>query len=218
MEKKGKELPVRTWVEIDKKSIAHNYRVFRKLLKKSTRMMGIVKSNAYGHNLMEYAAELEKLGIDALGVDSLVEGISVRKRNVKIPVLVLGYTLPELFDTAREYDIAVTISSFESLEEAIKKGKNKKPLRVHLNFSNLRKIKSKTAQNYSCPLAHPLYSLLCGDSNSIRPGTWGTDLEQLGLSPLICPFSKRVLLVFALKYGPRLKVLHLKPITPISFC
>ncbi len=134
MEKKGKELPVRTWVEIDKKSIAHNYRVFRKLLKKSTRMMGIVKSNAYGHNLMEYAAELEKLGIDALGVDSLVEGISVRKRNVKIPILVLGYTLPELFDTAREYDIAVTISSFESLEEAIKKGKNKKPLRVHLKI------------------------------------------------------------------------------------
>lgn len=134
MEKKGKELPVRTWVEIDKKSIAHNYRVFRKLIKKSTRMMGIVKSNAYGHNLMEYAAELEKLGIDALGVDSLVEALSVRKRNVKIPILVLGYTLPELFDTARESDIAVTISTFESLELAMKKVKSKKSLRVHLKI------------------------------------------------------------------------------------
>lgn len=96
--------------------------------------MGVVKSNAYGHNLMEYAAELERLGIDALGVDSLVEGLAIRKRNVKIPILVLGYTLPELYDEARAHNIAVTISTFESLTIAMSGGKIKKPLAVHLKI------------------------------------------------------------------------------------
>lgn len=134
MKTNAKEIPARTWIEIDKKAILHNYRVFRKLLSKKTRLMGVVKSNAYGHNLMEYARELEKLGIDALGVDSLVEGLSVRKQDVKIPILVLGYTIPELFDTARKHNIAVTISSFESLATALNKGKINKPLRVHLKI------------------------------------------------------------------------------------
>lgn len=132
--KKKDELPMRTWVEINKIAIAHNYRVFRRLLKKGTSLMGVVKSNAYGHDLMEYAAELEKLGIDELGVDSIIEGIALRKHNVKIPILVLGYTLPELFNEARTYGIAVTISSFESLAIAQSEEKNKKPLAVHLKI------------------------------------------------------------------------------------
>ena len=134
MSKKKEELPLRTWVEIDKKAIAYNYRVFRKLITKKTRLMGVIKSNAYGHNLMEYAAELERLGIDALGVDSLVEGLSVRKRSVRVPILVLGYTIPELFDEARKNNISVTISTFESLALAMKGGKAKKPLSVHLKM------------------------------------------------------------------------------------
>ncbi len=134
MKKAEKLLPARTWVEIDTKAIAHNYRIFRKLLSTKTRMMGVVKSNAYGHNLVEYAKELEKLGIDVLGVDSLVEGLSVRKQQTKIPILVLGHTLPELFDVARSAGIAVTISTFESLAYAQEKGKSKKPLHVHLKI------------------------------------------------------------------------------------
>lgn len=134
MKKNEKEIPARTWIEIDRKAILHNYRVFRRLLPKKTRLMGVIKSNAYGHNLMEYARELEQLGIDMLGVDSLVEGFSVRKQDVKIPILVLGYTIPLLFDRAREHDIAVTISTFESLLAAMKGGKVKKPLRIHLKI------------------------------------------------------------------------------------
>lgn len=134
MKKSEKEVPVRTWVEIDTKAIAHNYRIFRKLLTKKTRLMGIVKSNAYGHNITEYAKELERLGVDALGVDSLVEALALRKQGIKSPILVLGYTIPELFDSARAQDIAVTISTFESLAIALKSTNTKKPLRVHLKI------------------------------------------------------------------------------------
>ncbi len=132
--KRKEDHPVRTWVEIDKKAIAHNYRVFRKLIGKRTMLMGVVKSNAYGHNLMEFAKELESRGADWLGVDSLVEGLSVRERGVETPILVLGYTIPALFEMARAKDISVTISSFESLEVALALPRGKRPLRVHLKL------------------------------------------------------------------------------------
>jgi alanine racemase len=96
--------------------------------------MGVIKSNAYGHNLMEFSAELERLGIDRLGVDSLVEGLSVRRRDVRIPILVLGYTLPDLYDEARKERIAITISSFAQLKNAMKKGRVARPLSVHIKI------------------------------------------------------------------------------------
>lgn len=126
------EHQLRTWVEIDRKAIAHNYKVFRKLISKKTKLLGVIKSNAYGHNLLEFSAELERLGIDWLGVDSIVEGLTVRKQDVKIPILVLGYTLPIHFDEARAKDITITISSFAQLERVMKANKPKNPLRIHI--------------------------------------------------------------------------------------
>lgn len=106
---------LRTWVEIDTKAIKANYRAFRKIIPKKVLMMGVVKSNAYGHNITEFALELEKLGIDMLAVDSLVEALSLRKCGIKTPVLVLGYTLPEMFTKALHKNIHLTISSMEGL-------------------------------------------------------------------------------------------------------
>jgi alanine racemase len=123
---------LRTWIDIDKASIGHNYRAFRKLIGKRTKLLGVVKSNAYGHDLIEFSKELARLGVDCLGVDSLVEGTALRKAGVKTPILVLGHTLPVLFGEARKKNIAVTISNFDTLRESLRLPKNKEPLRVHV--------------------------------------------------------------------------------------
>src|SRR5438105_924954 len=121
---------LRTWIEIDKQAIAHNYRIFRKLLQKETRFMAVVKSNAYGHNLLEFGYEMEKLGVDWLGVDSITEALALRREKVKCPILVLGFTLPTLLSSAREKDISVTISSFPQLREVLKLKPSKKLLKI----------------------------------------------------------------------------------------
>lgn len=123
---------LRTWVEINKKAIAHNYRVFRKLIGKKTKFLAVVKSNAYGHNIAEFAPEMEKLGADWIGVDSLVEGLTARKAGVTLPILVLGYTLPSLYEEARRKGVSVTISNFHQLDEALKLPKGNKPLKIHI--------------------------------------------------------------------------------------
>lgn len=111
---------LRTWIEIDTKAIRSNYFLFKKIIPKNVRMMGVVKSNAYGHNLTEFALELEKLGVDMLAVDSLVEGLALRKSGVKIPILVLGYTLTEMFPKALKKNISLTISSMDGLRSFLK--------------------------------------------------------------------------------------------------
>lgn len=79
-------------------------------------MLGVVKSNAYGHELFGFAQELSELGIDWLGVDSITEAIALRKQGIKKPILVLGYTLPSNFILAYNHGIVLTLSSFESLK------------------------------------------------------------------------------------------------------
>ncbi|MGB8816272.1 MAG: alanine racemase [Minisyncoccia bacterium] len=127
-ERKG----LRTWIEIDKKAIKHNYEIFRSLISPKCKMMSVVKSNAYGHNLTEFSKELEKLGVEYLGVDSVVEALALRKEGIKIPILVLGYTLPEMLEIASEKDISITVSNFVMLSEIKKLNLNKRKIKIHI--------------------------------------------------------------------------------------
>jgi alanine racemase len=129
---------LRTWIEIDKKAIKHNYNIFRNFIGEDCKMLSVVKSNAYGHNLVEFAHEQEKLGTDFLGVDSVREAIALRKDGIKIPILVLGYTLPEMISEASKKNISVTVSNFESLSALIQ---TSDPSQMKSQFDGARKIK-----------------------------------------------------------------------------
>jgi alanine racemase len=129
--KKELRLGLRTWLEINNKSIAHNYKAFRATVSPKTKMLGVVKSNAYGHNIFEFSEELEKLGIDYLAVDSVVEGIALRREGIKIPILILGYTLPEMLEKAVNNDLDITISNFDYFKQ-IKKLKPSGPIKAHI--------------------------------------------------------------------------------------
>lgn len=122
---------LRTWIEIDRKAIKHNFLAFKKLIPKSCKILSVVKSNAYGHGLVDFSHEMEKIGTDFIGVDSIVEGFTLRREGIKKPILVLGYTLPEMLDEAVENNISVAVSSFETLAE-IKKLKSKASLKIHI--------------------------------------------------------------------------------------
>lgn len=111
---------VRTWVDIDTRALRANYRLLRGTIAPGVKMMGVVKSNAYGHNLTEFALELEKCGIDALAVDSIIEALSLRRVGAMKTILVLGYTLPLMMESAVGKNIHLTISSIPSLRALLK--------------------------------------------------------------------------------------------------
>lgn len=119
----------RTWIEISRAAIKHNYQTFRGLIEPKTKLMAVVKSNAYGHELIGFAKATAALGVDFLGVDSITEAKSLREAGIKKPILVLGYTLPIHFGLAEKNKISLTISSAQGLSALINSGKK---VSIHL--------------------------------------------------------------------------------------
>ncbi len=110
-----KSLTLRTWIEIDKKAFCHNIEQFLKLIPSKTRLMAVIKSNAYGHGLSLVGAMLKKYPRAWIGVDSITEGLRIRRDDLTHSMLVLGYTLPSKIEDARAKSIAITVSQFETL-------------------------------------------------------------------------------------------------------
>ena len=75
-------------LELRLPSCKANYRYFRSLLEPETRMLVLVKANAYGHGAVEFASMMQGEGADYLAVALPVEGTdtsssSTRKRLLK---------------------------------------------------------------------------------------------------------------------------------------
>lgn len=111
------KLGIRTWVEVDKNALRQNYNSIRKIVSPNCKLMTVVKSNAYGHGLVDYSKTMDSFGVDWFGVDSIVEGLKLRQEGIKKPILVLGYTLPERFKDAIENNISITISNADQVKE-----------------------------------------------------------------------------------------------------
>lgn len=99
----------RTWVEIDLDSIAHNYRLVRKLTGDKVKIMAVVKANAYGHGSEMAAPMLESCGVDWFGVSNLMEAVVLRQSGVEKPILIMGYTPVERARQLFEFNITQTL-------------------------------------------------------------------------------------------------------------
>jgi alanine racemase len=122
------------WVEIDKSDFLFNLKKIKEYLKKDTKVLAVIKSNAYGHGGIELAKEAVKAGIYGIGVSSIEEGISFRKAGIKAKILVFGSGYPlEYLSVAAFWDLIPTISSLQGLHalSALAQKYNKK-LEFHL--------------------------------------------------------------------------------------
>ena len=86
----------RAWIEVDFDAIAHNLDEVQKLVG-NTKIMGIVKANAYGHGAVPCARAMEAWGVDFFGVSSVDEALELREAGIESDILILGYTPPEHF-------------------------------------------------------------------------------------------------------------------------
>ncbi|MBI2033900.1 MAG: alanine racemase [Candidatus Liptonbacteria bacterium] len=120
----------KTWIEIDQNAIRRNCDTFRKIIGPKAKLWSVVKSNAYGHGLSIFAKAAEE-GVDGFCVDSVIEGLRLRKEKIKKPILVLGPTFPARLAEGTTNDIALTVSSFEALKSLLK---SKNPPTFHLKI------------------------------------------------------------------------------------
>jgi alanine racemase len=109
-------------------ALAHNMGQVKKLIGPKTRIMGIVKSDAYGHGLIPVSRFLEKSRIDCLGVAHLHEALELRNNGIMLPVVILcGIQSREESEIVVDKDFKPVIFDFGIAEvldqEAIRKKK-----------------------------------------------------------------------------------------------
>ena len=79
-----------SWVEINRGAIQHNVLQTKRLLGQGTRLMAIVKADAYGHGAVEVAKAAAGAGASYFGVATLNEGIELREAGLREPILILA--------------------------------------------------------------------------------------------------------------------------------
>lgn len=83
-----------TYAVIDIGALRFNYLQVKKLVAPDTKVMAIVKANAYGHGDVDAAKTFESMGCDFFGVAVAEEGARLRDNGVKKPIVVLGGIFP----------------------------------------------------------------------------------------------------------------------------
>jgi alanine racemase len=119
--------------EIDLKAIAHNIKELRRITHPDARLMGVVKANGYGHGAIEVARCALQNGAAVLGVARIEEGVQIREAGIEVPILIFGYTLPELTADLFEYDLTQTVYTYTSAQVLSRTATSlKKKIKIHL--------------------------------------------------------------------------------------
>lgn len=101
-----------TWIEINTANLHSNLRNIRTRQGPSTRIMAVVKANAYGHGLGEIARRLDG-HVDYLGVSSLNEALEIKKQALTTPVFLFARLLNHEVEEALKENITLSVSSLE---------------------------------------------------------------------------------------------------------
>ena len=99
----------RTWAEIDLDALAHNYRTLRARMGESSRFLGVVKADAYGHGAVEVSRTLQALGAEYLAISNLDEARELRRGGITLPILQLGLTPPDQAEQALACRVTQTV-------------------------------------------------------------------------------------------------------------
>jgi alanine racemase len=96
-------------LEIDADKVRANVGVIREWIGSDTRLMAVVKANAYGHGAKVMGQVLDPL-VDMMAVATVDEAIELRTARVTSPILVMGVPTAETAVSYVTYDITATIS------------------------------------------------------------------------------------------------------------
>jgi alanine racemase len=95
---------------IDLSALIHNLDQVKAIVGENTKIMGVVKADAYGHGLVAAAKTLEKNRVHCLGVAHFHEAMELRNRGVSIPIVILcGIRTGEEAEAAVHHGLVPTL-------------------------------------------------------------------------------------------------------------
>ncbi len=125
----------RTWAEIDTDALTHNFKEIRKITNPNSKILAVVKADAYGHGVEEVAKTLIKSGADYFAVACADEGKQLRRAGIILPILILGASSDEDIDDIIDYSLMPTVFNREFAETISKKAADsEKDVKIHIKL------------------------------------------------------------------------------------
>ncbi|MDZ7725748.1 MAG: alanine racemase [candidate division KSB1 bacterium] len=92
------------WIDVDLDALELNIKAIQTYLE-DTRLLAVVKADAYGLGAVPVARLYEQLGVDYLGVVTLDEAVELRDAGIRCPVLNMGPIFPDQAEVVIRYSI-----------------------------------------------------------------------------------------------------------------
>jgi alanine racemase len=125
---------VRTSAHIDLDALEENYRSIAALVSPATRLLCVVKANAYGHGALGVASKLASMGVRHFAVATIEEGRELREKGIPGLILVLSGIMPwEDVAPVVDYDLTPVVAGFDLLDRLLS-FKGARPVGVHLKI------------------------------------------------------------------------------------
>ena len=108
-----------TILEVNLNAVVENLNYYRSFLKPDTKMVCMIKADAYGAGAVEIAKTLQDHRVDYLAVAVADEGVSLRKAGITANIMIMN---PEMtaFKTMFDYDLEPEVYSFRLMDALIK--------------------------------------------------------------------------------------------------
>lgn len=127
--------PHRVWADVRLDHLRDNVALLRSRLRGATRLMAVVKADAYGHGAVPVARELQSFGVDAFGVGDSGEALELREAGVRGTILVLGAIVEGEQERVVANDLSVCIHSESRIERLAREARRLgRRCRVHLKI------------------------------------------------------------------------------------
>lgn len=108
-----------TILEVNLQAVVDNLNYYRSYMKPETKLVCMVKANAYGSGAVEVAKTLQDHRVDYLAVAVADEGVTLRKNGITSNIMIMN---PEMtaFKTMFDYDLEPEVYSFRLLDALVK--------------------------------------------------------------------------------------------------
>lgn len=108
----------RVYAVVDLSGVHQNMERMHRRLSPETKMIGVIKTDGYGHGAVPIGRELESLSyVFGYATATAEEAVLLRRAGLKKPILILGYTFPYCYEELIRRDIRSAVFRRDMLQE-----------------------------------------------------------------------------------------------------
>lgn len=126
----------RVYATVNLDAIVKNLENMKKNIQEDTKIIAVLKADGYGHGAVPIAKHIEPLPyLWGIAVATVEEGMILRKNGITKPILILGYTFSDDYDTIIEQEMRPAVFTLKMARELSKAAvRLKKPAKIHIKI------------------------------------------------------------------------------------